>query len=245
VTKRFILGLAVVWSVSASVPALADDPGRIDAYVTPYYNSSGPIVKAGTYSAGLAAGGERFVNTIFDMKRHWRRLTFVQLYVAAIRLYDLGYRDESVYWFYQAQYQGRLFALLLDTKAMGNIGSPGFELYHAQDAFFTLAGPDVNAYAFGNIDALVRTIVQTQSLNQTAPDMQAIYPGIRFIPKAQWAKRNDDLSAGLGKLAGTLAGQKDQIARDREENGTAARFARVTSKPFPHPPPPKSGDPDR
>jgi len=27
-------------------------------------------------------------------------LSFLELYVGAIRLYDLGYRDEAVYWFY-------------------------------------------------------------------------------------------------------------------------------------------------
>ena len=75
------------------------------------------------------------------MKQDWDRLTFPELYVAAIRLYDLGYRKEAVYWFYSAQYRGRQFGVLLDQTKMGSIGSPGFELLHAQNAFYQLVGP--------------------------------------------------------------------------------------------------------
>ena len=74
--------------------------------------------------------------------------TFPELYVAAIRLYDLGYRKEAIYWFYSAQYRGRQFGVLLDQTKMGSIGSPGFELLHAQNAFYQLVGPYINGYAF-------------------------------------------------------------------------------------------------
>lgn len=59
------------------------------------------------------------------MKKDWDRLTFPELYVGAIRLYDLGYRKEAVYWFYSAQYRGRQFGVLLDQTKMGTIGSLG------------------------------------------------------------------------------------------------------------------------
>src|SRR5207244_10164755 len=77
---------------------------------------------------------------------------------AAIRLYDLGYRKESVYWFYSAQYLGRQFGVLLDQTKMGSIGSPGFELLHAQNAFYQLVGPYINGYAFGDMDGLVKIV---------------------------------------------------------------------------------------
>jgi len=84
------------------------NPSHIDAYVTPYYDSKGPEVKLGRFSSGLASAKEDdFLATIAQMKKDWDRLTFPELYVAAIRLYDLGYRKESVYWFYSAQYRGR------------------------------------------------------------------------------------------------------------------------------------------
>src|SRR5947207_10973563 len=139
------LTLAFV-AMSFAAPALKAaspeiNPFHIDAYITPYYDSKGPEVKVGRFSSGLASAKEEdFLATIAQMKEDWDRLTFPELYVAAIRLYDLGYRKESVYWFYSAQYRGRQFGVLLDQTKMGNIGSPGFELLHAQNAFYQLVG---------------------------------------------------------------------------------------------------------
>ncbi|HXO16871.1 MAG TPA: hypothetical protein VN909_01745, partial [Candidatus Dormibacteraeota bacterium] len=167
------------------------------------------------------------------MKEHWTELDFVELYVGAIRLYDHGYRNEATYWFYTAQYRGRQFALIVDQKKMGSIGDPGFELYHAQDAFFQLAGPNINGYAFGDIDSLVKIIQGVQQANRIVPNLQAIYPGVTFVGKAQWPGENAELNAGLGKLGASLVSQKAAIAQQRRQNGTEARFALLTSKPFP------------
>jgi hypothetical protein len=233
--KLFLItALAVAGSLLPPAPARAGDPGRIDAYVTPYYDSSGPVIHAGKYSAGLASKNEgEFVATVLRMKKQWSALNFVELYVGAIRLYDRGYRNEATYWFYSAQYRGRQFALLVDQKKMGGIGDRGFELYHAQDAFFQLVGPDINGYAFGNIDALVPIIRSVQKGNQTVPDLQAAYPGVVFVSKSQWREKNAELNAGLGSLANALPSQKAEIARQRAKNGTEARYASLTSKPFP------------
>lgn len=220
--------------LSFVAPARADDPARIDAYVTPYYNSSGPVVRVGKYSAGLASRNDAaFIATIQQMKKEWNRLSFIELYVGAIRLYDLGYRWEATYWFYSAQYSGRQFALLVDQKKIGSIGDPGFELYHAQDAFFQLVGPDINGYAFGNIDALVKIIARVQAENRNVRDMQAIYPHVAFTGKGGWQHINAGLNSGLGGLATSLESQKEQIGRERAQNGTAQRFSHLTNKNFP------------
>src|SRR5262249_48682975 len=118
------------------------NPSHIDVYVTPYYNSKGPEISVGRFSSGLASAKETdFLTMIADMKKDWDRLAFPEIYVGAIRLYDLGYRKEAVYWFYSAQYRGRQFGVLLDQTKMGSIGSPGFELLQAQNAFYQLVGP--------------------------------------------------------------------------------------------------------
>jgi len=71
------------------------DPARIEVYITPYYNSDGPIIEVGRYSKGLAAKNEpEFLETILKMKQSWSELRFPELYVAAIRLYDLGFRTK-------------------------------------------------------------------------------------------------------------------------------------------------------
>ena len=125
----------------------------------PCYNSVGPVIKVGRFSSGLASTNEtEFVATITKMKKDWERLSFSEVYVAAIRLYDWGYRKEAVYWFYSAQYRGRQFGVLLDQSKMGGIGDTGFELLHAQDAFYQLTGPYINGYAFGDAEALIKII---------------------------------------------------------------------------------------
>ena len=135
------------------------DPAHIEVYVTPYYNSKGPAIDVGPFSSGLAAKNEpEFVATIAKMKKSWDTLNFAETYIAAIRLYDLGFRKESIYWFYSAQYRGRLFASLIDRDKMGSMGDPGFELFQAQNAFQQLVGPYINGYAFGDIDQLVPII---------------------------------------------------------------------------------------
>jgi hypothetical protein len=79
------------------------DAGRIEIYVMPYYNSAGPKINVGQYSEGLNAKSEpKFVATISRMKQNWAKLSFIEMYVAAIRLYDMGYRNEATYWFYTA-----------------------------------------------------------------------------------------------------------------------------------------------
>jgi hypothetical protein len=162
------------------------DPAHIDVYITPYYNSKGPTIEVGQFSSGLAAKNEsEFVATIAKMKKSWDTLNFAETYVATIRLYDLGYRKESIYWFYSAQYRGRLFASLIDRDKIGNMGDPGFELFQAQNAFQQLVGPYINGYAFGDIDQLVPIIEKVQREGKTVPDLTKIYPRVTFKPKSE------------------------------------------------------------
>ena len=55
------------------------DPTHIDVYVTPYYNSKGPVIDVGPFSGGLAAKNEpEFVATISKMKKSWDTLNFAE-----------------------------------------------------------------------------------------------------------------------------------------------------------------------
>ena len=210
------------------------NPSHIDVYVTPYYNSKGPEVKVGRFSFGLASAKEdEFLATIAEMKKNWDRLTFPELYVAAIRLYDLGYRKEAVYWFYSAQYRGRQFGVLLDQTKMGTIGSPGFELLHAQNAFYQLVGPYLNGYAFGDKDGLVKVLEQVQKEGRRIPDLEAAYPGVTFKSKSEWESANTNLANGMNQLISMLKEKKDEINRQRAERGMDEKFSKLPSKELP------------
>jgi len=159
------------------------------------------------------------------MKKDWDGLTFPELYVAAIRLYDLGYRKEAVYWFYSAQYRGRQFGVLLDQAKMGSIGSPGFELLHAQNAFYQLVGTYINGYAFGDTDGLVKIVERVQKEGRQIPDLQAAYPGVTFRNKNEWPSANAELADGMNQLISILKEKKDDIKRQRVERGVEETFS--------------------
>ncbi len=231
--KRLLLALCIInlpWSPLDAIQPMSD-ASHIDVYVTPYYNSKGPSVSVGRFSSGLASAKEdEFLATITKMKKDWDQLTFPELYAAAIRLYDLGYRKEAVYWFYSAQYRGRQFGILLDQSKMGSIGSPGFELLQARNAFFQLVGPYINGYAFGDMDGLVKVVERVQQEGRKIPDLQTTYPNVTFRSKSEWESANTDLADGMGNLISTLKEKKDDIKRQRIQQGIEEKFSKLTNK---------------
>ena len=228
-----LVGVFLGYAVVAAGQTI-NDPARIEVYVTPYYNSKGPTINVGPFSKGLGANTEpEFVATIARMKQSWDTLSFPETYVAAIRLYDLGFRKEAIYWFYSAQYRGRLLATLVDRDKMGSIGDPGFELVQAANAFQQLVGPYVNGYAFGDVDQLVPIIEKVQMEGKKLPDMNKIYPGVSFKNRSEWDTDNKGLNEGLGKLVETLKEQKASIKQQRIERGMEAKFSKLPSKELP------------
>jgi len=229
--------IALVFVVVCSGLAAAQtitDPAHIEVYITPYYNSKGPAVDVGPFSNGLAAKSEsEFLAAIAKMKASWETLNFPEVYVAAIRLYDLGFRKDSIYWFYSAQYRGRLFATLIDQNKMGSIGNAGFELFQAQNAFQQLVGPYINGYAFGDIDQLIPIIERVQREGKVVPDLTKIYPRVTFRPKPEWDEGNKGLNEGLTKLLITLKNEKASIKQQRVERGMEAKFGKLPSKDLP------------
>ena len=226
--------MSVILRCAVAVGQTITDPADIEIYVTPYYNSKGPAIDVGPFSGGLAAKSEsEFVATISKMKQSWDTLNFPEVYVAAIRLYDMGFRNESIYWFYSAQYRGRLFATLIDRDKMGSIGNAGFELFQAQNAFQQLVGPYINGYAFGEIDQLVPIIEKVQKEGNTVPDLTKIYPRVTFKPKSEWAAGNKGLNDGLTKLLTILKNEKASIKQHRLERGMEAQFSKLPNKELP------------
>jgi hypothetical protein len=233
--KSCLFSLFIVIAVaSAAFSQAVSDPAKIEVYVTPYYDSKGPKIEVGTFSKGLAATNEsEFVATIMQMKQSWKNLRFPEMYVAAIRLYDLGFRNEATYWFYSAQYQSRLFSLLVDQEKMGGMGAPAFELVQAGNAFQQLTGPYINGYAFGDLDRLSQIVGRVQNENKSVPELEKIYPGIAFKPPSAWDSDNSGLNEGLTRFLGMLKEQKASVRKQRKENGTEARFSKLASKELP------------
>jgi hypothetical protein len=233
--KNLLCPLVILFAATHSlVGQVAGDPARIEVYITPYYNSKGPMIEGGGWSKGLSARSEtELVATIVKMKQSWAALRFPEMYLAAIRLYDLGFRNEATYWFYSAQFRGRLFGLLVDRARMGNLGAPGFELLQAANAFQQLVGPYINGYAFGNIDRLIEIVARVQQENTTVPDLEKQYSAVAFKPRSEWEAANSGLNDGLTQFLTMLKEQKASLKKQRIENGTEAKFSKLTSKELP------------
>src|SRR6266436_3036734 len=233
--KRNLIALLVfIARAGLAAGQTITDPAHIEINATPYYNSKGPAIDLGPFGRGLAAKNEpEFVATIAKMKKSWDTLNFAETYVAAIRLYDLGFRKESIYWFYSAQYRGRLFATLIDQEKMGSMGNAGFELFQAQNAFQQLVGPYINGYAFGDIDQLIPIIERVQREGKVVPDLAKIYPAVAFKPKPEWDVGNKALNEGMTKLLVTLKNEKASIKQQRIERGMEEKFGKLPSKDLP------------
>lgn len=234
---KTLLVSSILWAavlLFAGTAQTVDNPATIPVYVTPFYDSKGPKIEVGEFSAGLASKDETtVVKTVRSMRQHWNRLSFESMYVVAIRLYDLGFRDESVYWFYSAQYRGRLFSVLVDPAAAQTMGQPGFERVHAHRSFFQLTGPYFNGYAFRDVGGLVNLVRKVQKEGAVLPELQAAYPGIQFRPAKEWAGANDQVNKGMTQLIDMLKKDREMIKQQRIESGIEAKFSDLTNREMP------------
>jgi hypothetical protein len=229
------LRLAALFALLALTgPALAQRPGGkkvpvnqspMPVYVTPFYNSKGPEISVGKYSEQLAAADAKSIDKLLaELDKEQATLPAEVMYVAAIRLYDLGRKDEATYWFYAAQYRGRLFTALLDPAAVGGIGSPAFERKQAYNAFNQLAGVYINGYAFGQLPMLEKSVQRVIDESKTLPDFAAAHPEVKFIPQDQWPAKNEGISAGLTKMLDYIKTNADTIRAQRKASGIEGKY---------------------
>jgi len=131
--------------------AFAAEPVRqVGIYVQPFYESARtpgaqPRVAVGKqYNDLLSSNKREDILAARDLIVASPKLvTPMTLMVLAIRLYDVGLRDEAVFWFYAAKDRFIVLSDVLDVKTP--------QLAQADQAvrdFATLAGPIINGYAF-------------------------------------------------------------------------------------------------
>lgn len=131
--------------------ATAAEPVRhIGIYVEPYYRSADahggrPQVAVGKpYDALLASNRREDILAARDLiASNPKLVTPMTLMVLAVRFYDVGLRDDAVFWFYVAKDRYLVMADVLDvhSPSLAAVGD-------AVASFATLAGPTINGYAF-------------------------------------------------------------------------------------------------
>jgi hypothetical protein len=131
--------------------AFAAEPVRtIGIYVQPFYQSAQtadgkPAVAVGKQYDGLLGSNRREdILAARDLiVANPKLVTPMTLMVLAIRFYDVGLRDDAVFWFYVAKERYIVMSDVLDTKTQLLAQAD-----EAVRAFSTLAGPIINGYAF-------------------------------------------------------------------------------------------------
>ena len=150
----FSLLVLVTGSPAIAEPAEDTAPVKhIGVYVLPYYQSAPTlegrptVAVAKAFDVQLGSNKREDILAVRDaIEAQPETATPMTLMVLAIRLYDVGLRDDSVFWFYAAK--DRYFTL----ADVLNVKSPS--LTQVDDAirnFVTLAGPFINSYAFCDV----------------------------------------------------------------------------------------------
>lgn len=162
--KRTLLTLAVfsicMWAEAQTVqPNFVDradqtSPVRhIGVFVTPYYQAAQtpeghPVVNvAKAFDNQLASNKREDILAVRDtIQAQPQFITPMTLMVLAIRLYDVGLRDDAVFWFYVAK--NRYFAM----AGVLDVTSPSLaQVGNTIRDFAILAGPFFNSYAFCDV----------------------------------------------------------------------------------------------
>src|ERR1044072_5082663 len=150
-TRRLLASIAGAAAFSFSA-AHAEPVRRVGIYVQPYYESAGRPggrrrVAVGRAFEGLASNKREDILAVRDrIVAEPKLVTPMTLMVLAIRFYDVGLRDDAVFWFYAAKDRFLTLDQVVDVGAAG--------LAQVEDAvrsFSTLAGPIINGYAFCDI----------------------------------------------------------------------------------------------
>jgi hypothetical protein len=150
--KRVAL-LALVFSAlfgTTARAAAAEPVKRIGVYVQPYYEAAHdptgrPRVAVYKSLDGRLSSNERadIVAARDAILANPKAVTPMTMMVLAIRLYDVGLRDDSVFWFYVAKDRYGALIEVIDIAAAGLS-----EVDAAVKSFASLAGPFINGYAF-------------------------------------------------------------------------------------------------
>ena len=215
---------ALAAALLAAPVARASEPVRhVGIYVTPYYEAAHEpggtprVAVAKAYDALLASSRREDVVRARDgIAKDNALLTPMTLMVLAIRLYDVGLRDDSVFWFYAAK--NRYFTL----EGVADVRAP--QLAQVEDAvrnFAALAGPVINGYAFCDIARQQKIAARALQWTIDNPYKALFLPQVPARP----GDRAQNLDRAIAAMRANVAKERDYLAKP--ENVARFRQQRV------------------
>ncbi|MCC6869987.1 MAG: hypothetical protein IT522_14305 [Burkholderiales bacterium] len=226
-----VLLAAVGVAGAASVAHAADPVKRLRIQVLPYYQAphhpdDPPLIAVAPRLDKLLAStrADDIKRARDEIERDPARITPMTMMVLAIRLYDVGLRDDAVFWFYVAKHRYYLLTRVADMKSPQLSSVTG-----AMNAFVRLAGPTINGYAFCDIE-------QQRKIALTAAEWSARHPyEALLLPEVPglFGDRQENYQKGLTDLLASVKRERDYLAVPanaerlkalRAQNDADARF---------------------
>lgn len=228
--RRVALCLAIAGAFAGAAVA-AEPVKHIGIYVNPFYRAANSPTEAPQVGTGnphaplLASTKKEDIVAARDMVlANPGAVTPMTMMVLAIRLYDVGLRDDSVFWFYAAMDR---YVTLLD------VAEPGASMLvistEAMRAFSALAGPFINGYAFCDLpkqrDQRVKALAWVEANPYEAIFIEKL-PARSPDRKAALAKAVADARSNLEKERAFLENAENlaKLKEDRQKNEMDAKF---------------------
>ncbi len=161
-----------------------EDPVALSVEVDPFYSSKKAQIQVGKYSDSLQSEDlEGLLKTVRVMKREKHLLSPEQMYVLSIQLYNLGAKDEGLYWFYAARYRTSLYVGSLRDRNQLKKDSKELKLWQAYQSFTDQIGKPIESHGAQNYGRWLNIIRKVRADNREIPDMATIFPNTSFVKK--------------------------------------------------------------
>ncbi len=217
-TRWSLLAVLGAAAFSFSLAQAAEPVRHIGIYVQPYYGAARepggtPRVAVGrAYDGMLSSMKREDILAARDLiQREPKLVTPMTMMVLAIRLYDVGLRDDSVFWFYAAKDRYLTLEDVVDLNAGGLE-----QVVDAMQQFSSLAGPFINGYAFCDIG-------NQQAIRAKALDWVENNPYEAIFMERIPAK-SSDRRAALRRAIGNV---REMAAKERAYLGDPKNVARM------------------
>jgi len=194
---------------------------KVEVFVSPYYDSgtgSRPVKVAvgADFDQLLSSDEKKDILAARDLiEARADVVTPMTLMVLAIRLYDVGLRDDAVYWYYVGRYRFLTLISVLDDPQI----APAVQ---ASRDFISTAGPMLNTYAFCDFAKQAAASAKAVDWVEKHPYIVLFRTELAALP----GNREDNLREAIQKIRGMLATEKGQLADPKE----IAQFKRMRSK---------------
>lgn len=199
---------------------------HIAVNIPPYYSHTEHKAEVGRYSEGLSAMDRGILlKTVEEMEKDWQNLPAAAMYVAALRLFEIGEKDRALYWYQGARYRADLMLELLDdSNGMNRMGSKAYSNSRMHTAFFTALRYPLGGYGLCDIrkyeDAMQRAVFE----RDIVPDMKKIYPEVVFLPEEQWPPEVEKVKARFEARLKNTIDNYDQIVEQRKASGVHEQY---------------------